>query len=405
MSAHSEKKEHGDSLAVIGKGSSSKIRIDRGEMTSLLAAMVKIPSVNPPGEEGRVASLIHDWSLKNGLQAELDEQIKGRSNVYVSLRGSGSGPTLLLNGHLDVVPEGSGWTHAPFGGEVESGRLFGRGAADMKGGIAAALVAAGALADSEIKLTGRLLIHGVMDEEGAGKGTVRAITRGLTAEHAIVCEPTSLAVMTASKGDLDLEITVSGRAAHSSAPQEGLNAIYKMRKVIEGIERYSKNLKRTHPLLGHPTASVDIIEGGESWWIIPESCRIVVDRRMLPGETFDSVLREMGEMVEDLKKRDPELVINFRSLQRDEPAEISWSEDIVKVMQQAHQSVTGERRQPAGISGTTDARFLINQAKIPTVIYGPGNLSQAHKPDEYVSLSEVYTAARVYADAAVRLLS
>ncbi len=384
---------------------SSKLRIDRGEMTSLLAAMVKIPSVNPPGEEGRVASFIHDWSLKNGLQAELDEQIRGRPNVYVSLRGSKSGPALLLNGHLDVVPEGKGWKHTPFGGEVEGGRLYGRGAADMKGGIAAALVAAKALADSEAKLNGRLLIHGVMDEEGAGKGTVQALKRGLTAEHAIVCEPTSLNVVTASKGDLDLEITVSGRAAHSSVPHEGLNAIYKMRHVIDEVERYSNNLKRTHPLLGHPTASVDIIEGGASWWIIPESCRIVVDRRMLPGETFDSVLREIGEMVEKLKRRDPELVIETRSLQRDAPAEISKNEKIVKMLARAHRSVANQRTRIAGISGTTDARFLINQAKIPTAIYGPGSLSQAHKPDEYVSLAEVATAAQVYAELALSLLS
>jgi succinyl-diaminopimelate desuccinylase len=380
--------------------------IDRQEATDLLVKMLQIPTVNPPGKEKQLAEFIHDWSRTNGLDAELDEKTERRPNVYVSLKGSSKDNKLLFNGHLDVVPEGSGWSHPPFGGTIVGDRVYGRGACDMKAGLAAALIAAKNLAQSEKNLDGCLLIEAVIDEEGPGKGTRQTLEKGLVAENAIVCEPTSLKVVTASKGDLDVEITVSGTAAHSSVPEKGVNAIYKTMDIIEEIRRYADNLREghRHPLLDYPTVSVDVIEGGTSPWVVPEACKIVVDRRTLPGENRESVLGELESLVERLKMKDPELIVTMKEMQFDTPAEISQDEPIVKIIAEEYKAVTGQPAQVGGLTGTTDARFLINDLHIPAVIFGPGDLALAHKPDEYVPLSEYYDAAQIYAGIALRLL-
>jgi acetylornithine deacetylase/succinyl-diaminopimelate desuccinylase family protein len=382
------------------------VKVDKTETTKLLAEIVRIPSINPTGTEAEVAQFIYEWSRKNGLEATLDEKLPRRPNVYVTLRGSKTKPRLLFNGHLDVVPVGAGWKHDPFGAEIEGDRLYGRGASDMKAGLASALVAAKAIADSGVELNGELVIDGVIDEEGPGRGTVQALKRGITAEYGIVCEPTKLQIVTASKGAVDFELTITGRAAHSSVPEEGLNAIYKTKNVIGEIQRYSRTLSRkSHKLLGHPTISVDTIQGGVSTWIVPESCKIVVDRRTLPGETVAAVSAEIEALVKKMKKDDPELVIGLKYVQRDTSSEISADEEIVRVFQQECGQVLHKRVGVSGLTGTTDARFMINDYKIPTVIFGPGDLSKAHKPDEYVSLSEVQRAAKVYAGVSLRLLS
>ena len=382
------------------------VRVDKDETTALLSDLVRIPSVNPTGTEAEIARFIYDWSRKNGLEATLDEKLPGRPNVYVTLKGSKTKPRILFNGHLDVVPVGAGWKHDPFGAEIEGDRLYGRGSSDMKAGLAAALVAAKTLAASNAKLNGEIVIDGVIDEEGPGRGTVQALKRGIHAQYGVVCEPTRLQVVTASKGAVDFELTVRGRAAHSSAPHEGLNSIYKMMDVIAGLQRYSRSLRgRSHKLLGHPTLSVDMIQGGVSTWIVPESCSIIADRRTLPGETVEAVSREIEAVVRKMRRDDPGLLVELRYTQQDTSSEVSADEEIVRSFQKECATVLHKRVGVSGLSGTTDARFMINDYKIPTVIFGPGDLSLAHKPDEYASLSEVRKAAQIYAGVARRLLS
>jgi succinyl-diaminopimelate desuccinylase len=390
----------------LGTHSDVPVEVDKNETTKLLAELVRIPSINPTGTEARVAQFIYDWSRKNGLKAELDEKLPGRPNVYVTLKGSKQKPRLLFNGHLDVVPVGAGWKHDPFGAEIEGDRLYGRGSSDMKAGLASALVAAKTIADSGVALNGELVIDGVIDEEGPGRGTVQALKRGIPSQYGVVCEPTRLQIVTASKGAVDFELTVTGRAAHSSTPHEGLNAIYKMKEVIDGIQRYSRSLnKKSHKLLGHPTVSVDIIEGGVSTWIVPESCKITVDRRTLPGESVAAVTAEIETLVAKMRKDDPALAMGLHFFQKDTSSEISADEEIVHVFQKECASVLKRRVGITGLTGTTDARFMINDYKIPTVIFGPGDLSTAHKPDEFASLTEVHKAAQIYAGVALSLLS
>jgi len=306
---------------------------------------------------------------------------------------------------LDVVPEGRGWSFDPFGGQVEDGKLYGRGAADMKGGLAAMLIAAKAIKDSNLELSGELVITCVVDEEETGKGTRHALTKHITADYAIVGEPTSLMVATASKGDINFEIRTIGKAAHSSRPYEGVNAIHKMAKIIHHIEVHNEQLKAiSHPLLGHPTISVDFIEGGTTPWIVPENCRIIVDRRTLPGENAETTRRELELLINRIREKDPELITEIRCSQDASASEISQNEKIVQVVHEEISRILRKDAEIVGLSATTDARFLINDAKIPTVIFGPGDISRAHKPDEYVDLNEVQLAAQTYARVALRLL-
>ncbi|MEM2057128.1 MAG: M20/M25/M40 family metallo-hydrolase, partial [Thermoproteota archaeon] len=169
-------------------------------------------------------------------------------------------------------------------------------------------------------------------------------------------------------------------------------------------EKHSDELKKKHhPLLGNPTISITLIEGGTTPWIIPENCKIVIDRRTLPGENSKSVLEELESIILKIKETDPEMVSEVSILQEACPAEISPREEIVSAVLNEASSVLGRNVEIIGMSGTTDARFLINDAKIPTVIFGPGSLAQAHQPDEYVNHSETYLAAKIYARIALRL--
>jgi acetylornithine deacetylase/succinyl-diaminopimelate desuccinylase-like protein len=267
------------------------------------------------------------------------------------------------------------------------------------------LMAAKALRDSCLPLRGTLTIQAVMDEEDAGNGTRFSVARGLKADFAIVGEPTSLQVAVAAKGSSTFVIRTSGKAAHSSVPHEGLNAVYKMKRVIGGLEELSNQLKsKTHPILGHPTVSVDVIEGGASPWIVPESCRIILDRRVLPGETQEEVQDELDQLLKRLKKDDTAMITQLSIYQTALPAEISPHERIAQIALEQTSAVTGVAAEPAGLSGTTDARFLINDARIPTIILGPGSLSQAHKANEHVPLTEVYQASDIYARIAMKAL-
>jgi len=199
-----------------------------------------------------------------------------------------------------------------------------------------------------------------------------------------------------------------GRAAHSSTPELGLNAIYKMAEVIQCIARMNMKLRATkkeHPLLGFPTISADMVEGGANPWVIPEYCSMVVNRRTLPGERKEDVVEELEQELQELRRRDKTLRSDIATREFCEACEISPDETIVKAAKAATSQVLGEETRIGGLSGTTDARFLVNDGKIPTVILGPGSLSQAHKADEYVSLREVQRAARIYRSIATQLLA
>lgn len=393
-------------------------RIDGNKIADLTSSLVKIPSVNPPGKEKDVAEYIASWFERRGFDVELVEAAEDRPNVMVTLadrpRGGGDervGRSFILNGHMDVVPEGSGWTRDPFGGTIEGGRVYGRGSADMKGGLASMMVALEEIKKSNIleSLGGSIVFTAVVDEEIGGPiGTSHLVReKGLRGDFAVIGEPTSMKVCTANKGDITFDVSTRGKAAHASEPQLGVNAILKMNEIISGFVEYSKRLEQTppHPLLGRPTVNVGTINGGSKSNVVPDRCTISAERRVLPSETMEGAKAEIENLLATLKSKDGSLVyeLNFKFLVG--PSELRNGEVALQSVLASLEKISGGRAPaPVGFSATCDAYFLTFFGKIPTVIFGPGNLSDIHKPDEFVEIAELEAAAKVYALTATTFL-
>ncbi|MFQ6134333.1 MAG: M20 family metallopeptidase [Nitrososphaerales archaeon] len=387
-------------------------KIDSAEAAELVQDMVRIPSLNPPGEEAEVAEYIAEKMREIGLEVEAYDCIPRRPNVIGRLKGEEGHPTLMLNGHLDVVPPGNTelWTVAPFGGELRGGRVYGRGSADMKGGLAAMLLAAKALKESAVSLKGDLLLTAVVDEEVTGRGARDLIHRGYTADMAVVAEPTELKPVRAHKGLVWFEISTVGRALHSSRVSSRstggeVNAIYKMAKVLEVLQAYLLDLeKRADPLVGNPTVSVGTITGGSKTNIVPDRCSITVDRRLLPGESPDDAKAEVEDILRRLSEEDQSLKTVLKVILSRESAVTSIDEPVVTLSKEAVEEVLGTEVEVSGSPATSDMEVFVNQASIPTVLLGPGRLGTAHITDEYVEVEQVVAAAKIFAVMAMKVL-
>jgi len=378
-------------------GQASK-RIQQGDLIRLTQLMVRIPSVNPPGNEEDLAEFLVQKLKSYGFSSKLVSVKPKRSNVLALLSGKKKGKTILMNGHMDVVPVGdlSQWKFEPFSGTLHQGRIYGRGSVDMKGGLASAIIAAKAFADTYGEdFAGSILIAGVVDEEDAGIGS-KKLVESVKADMAIVAEASDNTIYRAHKGTLWFEVTTKGKALHSSRVRSGNfeNAIYRMSRVVNTLEDYLTELeKRKDGLVGNPTINVSVIKGGTKTNVVPESCTITVDRRLLPKENPKIALEEIRKLLAS-KTRLKNL--EYRVALEREGAIIKESEPIVKLTRNAVQEVTGKQPKITGCMATTDMAFLVNQGKIPTVVYGPGSLEQAHVANEYVEVEELLKAAKVY---------
>jgi acetylornithine deacetylase/succinyl-diaminopimelate desuccinylase family protein len=380
--------------------------VDADEVLRLARALIAARSENPGGTEDVAAGVAVDVLSSLGAALEVVRSDAGRPSVVATL-GSGDGPSLAWNGHLDVVPAGDPvtWTHPPFAGSVEDGRLVGRGAADMKGAIAAALAAAAAIHRSGVALGGSLTMHLAADEELAGiHGTKVLWERGFLRQDAcVVGEPSGLQVGLAERGGAWITATARGRAAHGSTPHLGVNAITSMARFLLRIEEVLPDLE--HPLVGRPTVNAALVSGGTAPNVVPDRCEVDIDRRLIPGETSpDEVLAPFDRLAAEIGREHPEVDLSFALREWTEAAEASPSTAIAKLCRTAVADETGTTPADVGFTGITDARFYINDAKIPTVILGPGSLSVAHTANESIGVDELVAAARVYARVFVRFL-
>jgi acetylornithine deacetylase/succinyl-diaminopimelate desuccinylase family protein len=382
--------------------------VQADEALRLAQALIRIPSVNPPGEEAAVAEWLGTYLARAGLPVEITEVLPGRPNVVAAADFGEGGPTLVLNGHLDVVAVGEGWDEAPFSGSVRDGRLYGRGAADMKGPLAAMIEAVLAVRRAKVLRRGRVILTAVMGEEYGGLGTKHLVRQGLRADHAIVGEPSELLPVIAHKGTVRYEITVEGKAAHGSVPDAGLNAIYKTATLIAELERLHHRLaaRPPHPLVGSPSLNVGTVAGGSGTCIVPAQCSLTIDRRVVPGEAVARAGEEIEEVLADLRRQDP----TFRArltLQNVAPAmEIEPDRPVVSAIRRAAAEVQGRDPGIHGWTATADSNLLVNDLGIPTVIFGPGSIrAVAHQPNEFVPLAELEAATRIYALVITDLLS
>lgn len=375
--------------------------INREELVELAQELVRIPSENPPGDEKPVAEFLAPRLQELGMEVQVrdvDERA-GRPNVLATWDSGRDGPTLLFNAHLDVVPAGEGWSVDPFAGEVRDGRLYGRGACDMKGPLTAVVTALKAVQRAGVSLRGKIVLAGVVGEEQDQSGTRQLVRDGIVADYGIVVEPTRLVPVIAHKGEVYYDITAFGKAAHGSVPHLGVNAVVKMIPVIEGVQELAERLKqKNHPLCGHPTVNLGVIEGGEIPNAVPDRCTISLDRRLIPGETFEEARAEIDGILTEIAEADPEFEARVEVPMTWRPMEIAEDELIVVALRRQTEAVTGEDPGLEGWPATCDANILVNEAGIPTCIFGPGDLfGQAHKPDESIDIDELVMGAQIYA--------
>lgn len=379
--------------------------VDPDEVLRFARALVAAPSENPGGAEEEAAAVAGDILSGLGATAATIRGEAGRPSV-VGRVGDGARPRLAWNGHLDVVPAGepSTWTHPPFAGEVAGGRLIGRGAADMKGAIAAALGAVAAIRRAGVSLGGGLDLHLAADEELTGIHGTRVLRdRGLLDQDAcIVGEPSELRLGLAERGGAWITAIAHGRAAHGSTPHLGVNAIITMARLLLRLPEVLPD--REHPLVGRPTVNAAIVAGGRAPNVVPDRCELDVDRRIVPGETEDEVLAAFERLAAELRRDHPETDLEFRIREWTDAAEAPADSAIADMCRTAVGEETGRVPPDVGFTGITDARFYINDAGIPTVILGPGSLTIAHTANEWVEVADLVTASRVYARAFVGFL-
>ncbi|MDQ3670805.1 MAG: ArgE/DapE family deacylase [Actinomycetota bacterium] len=359
------------------------------ELTDLISELVAIDSVNPdlvPGGAGEIelARFAVEWLERAGLEVSLDEIAPGRANAVAVARGTGGGRSLLLNGHLDTV--GVSGMERPFEPYVADGRLYGRGAYDMKASLAAMMVTVARA--RELGLRGDLIVSAVADEEVASIGS-EAVARAWHPDAVIVTEPTELAVAVAHRGFVWLDIETTGRAAHGSRPELGIDAIAKMGHVLVGLEELDRTLRATptHRLLGSGSLHASLIEGGRELSTYPDRCLLQVERRTIPGETPDSVAAEVRAVVAHAAARDPELRVDVRVTFVREPFEVAEEEAIVQAITTAARTALASEPEPIGVPFWTDAGVFA-AAGLPTVLFGPAG-EGAHAAVEWVDLESV----------------
>lgn len=371
------------------------------ELEDLICRLVAIESVNPTlmsmgSGEAPIARFVASWLAEAGFEVELVEPVPGRPSVVGVLRGGGGGgSSLMLNAHMDTVAAGG--MKSAFEPVVRSGRVYGRGAYDMKASLAAIMIAGREA--KKLGLKGDLIVTAVADEEVASIGTSAVVER-FAADAAIVTEPTELRLCLAHKGFVWLEVDSRGVAAHGSRPDLGVDAIGQMGRILKRVVELDQKLRKGdgHPLLGTGSIHASLIEGGQEWSTYPARCVARLERRTIPGESGATSMREIEELIADAHREDSALNASVEvSLER-APSELGADHPVSRAVAEAAKGTMGKEAETIGVAYWMDMA-LLNQAGIPTVAFGPSG-EGAHADVEWVDLASVETCVRVYLRAA-----
>ncbi len=381
--------------------------IDQDEVVAFHRGLVQIPSVNPPGECREAIAYVEKALKDGGFETEIISIDETQPNV-IGTYGPAGGKRLLVNAHVDVVPTGEreAWKHDPFGAEIEDGKVYGRGAGDDKASVTAQVLAALALQRSGIPLSGQLIVTEVSDEENGGiHGAAIVSEKYPDPDWVIVGEQTLNRVCVGEKGGAGCIVTVRGKTAHGALPWEGANAIEGIAEVIVALRRelWPKLTERTHWAFKPSSGSVNMIEGGVKANVVPDKASIYVDRRTVPGETPEEARAEIEAIAKQAIGNVPGCTVEISARYAGkEASEAPVDDPLVQAMLGANERLGGNT-EPTGFSMGTDGRFW-NALGVPTIIYGPGDPSTAHQPDEWVGIDEIMEAARAYAVTMVRLI-
>lgn len=374
-------------------------------VTRLLADLVAIPSVNPMGQplegpgffESRMSDYLESWFHALGVRHERRPVAPGRDNILAWYDAPNARHTVLFDAHQDTVPV-EGMTIGPFDPVVEGGRLRGRGACDVKGGMAAMLMAFARLVRERPAGSASVVMACTVDEEYTHIGSSDLAANPVGAHLAIVAEPTRLAIVDCHKGAVRWKVRVRGVACHSSTPRLGVNAIYRMAEVVSTLSAHADALSRgeAHPVLGAPSLSVGRIQGGQSVNVVPDLCEIEIDRRLLPGETADDaigrverVLRDRLGPLDDVEFLPP--WVRMPALSSDQPGKARW----VEAVREAVSRAVGATPEVIGVPYGTDAGPLA-EVGLPCLVFGPGDIAQAHTKDEWIGLDQLALAVDCY---------
>ena len=378
---------------------------DVARMKRELADLVAIDTQNPPGDEARAAQFLRGLLMTEGFEVVLQEYKPARINVVARLE-NGAGPVFAFNTHMDVVPVGEGWSSDPFVLKEMNGRLYGRGACDCKGPLAAMLEAMRMLAADRAAWSGTLLGVFVADEEIASEGAKFYAGTGPKIDSAVIGEPTSNATFTAHKGSLRPVVRVHGVSAHSGTPHLGENAIYRAGELLGLVaEHHEKVVRhRTHPLVGAASLTVTRMNGGHADNVLPGVCDLLLDRRMVPGEDEEAVKREIGDLLTLARERlDVRSEIVGYKATTGGATETDIATPIVQASLAASRAHGAAKPGPFGFQGGCDLVHFRSIGAQGTVI-GPGDLAVAHKPDEFVPVDEFVASSLIYRDVAKAML-
>jgi acetylornithine deacetylase/succinyl-diaminopimelate desuccinylase family protein len=370
------------------------------DIQKLVCELVAIESVNPDlvatgSAEGNIAAFVASWLKSAGLSVHIIEPVPGRPSVIGVLAGSGGGRSLMLNAHMDTV--GAGGMADAFTPVVKDGRIYGRGAYDMKGSLAAIMIVAREARN--LRLKGDLIITAVADEEVASLGT-SAVLQRREADAAIVTEPTELRLCLAHKGFAWLEVETVGVAAHGSRPDIGVDAVARMGRILTGIVDLDKRLRggRGHPLLGTGSIHASQIEGGQEWSTYPARSIVRAERRTIPGEDGASALQEIEDLIAGARREDPHLTASASLVLQRSPSQLGADSFVTEAVERAATDSLGRKPETIGVAYWMDMA-LLNAAGIPAVAFGPAG-EGAHADVEWVDVSSLETCVRVYLRAA-----
>ncbi|RYM02739.1 M20 family peptidase [Sporolactobacillus sp. THM7-7] len=365
------------------------------DSVAFLQDLLRIDSTNPPGDESILRDKIRQRALLLNLETEVQSVNKDRANLIVKLKGNGNKPSLIFCGHMDTVGVGrSRWTFDPFSGEISEGKMYGRGASDMKSGLAAMLEAMGRIRkNSRGHEFGDLILVATVGEEVDCLGAKHAVKTDVfdRAGAMVIAEPSNREVVITHKGALWLKITTYGKTSHASMPEYGINAVDGMSKIMALLNENFFSLDKKNKLLGRPTINIGTIRGGIQTNVVPDQCEMTVDIRTLPEMDHQQILSHLERKIDELGIRYKIDVLHDLA-----PLDTKPNNDFVKKAVSVNEQITGRKSSPQGINFYTDGSIICQHKAFPIVIYGPGERELAHQPNEFVEVDKYLQSIDFY---------
>lgn len=368
------------------------------EAIEVLQKMIQFKTVNEPGDEKPLAGYIKGLLDEIGLETTLDDLGDNRGNVIGRLKGIGDRGTLLFNGHLDTVPPGDiEWEHGPYSGDMVDGKIYGRGSADMKGGLAAMLIALKAVKEEGLELKGDFVYSATAGEETDSIGAVKFVEDGGLdgVEAIIIGEPSSNAVNVAEKGAFWVEISTYGKTAHGAFPDNGINAVVHMNAFLSELISYRFKYEENE-LVGRPTMNISTIHGGVKTNVVPDKCSLTIDMRTVPGMDHDKIVKDFEGIIAKLSNEIKDFKGEVKVLNNRAAVETKPADPFVRLAVDTIKKEFNREVKPQGVNFYTDASIFLPAKEIPCIFYGPGDANMAHQPNEYITVDSFMESIHFY---------